>query len=189
LATSLNLSQFGELASVLLAGEGENEHLQHLVRPTPANGSDVARESLKSHSAQQIFPHAFAPRAALTGLWIYLGEMEAAHALAQDDASSEGSYWHAIIHRLEPDPSNSAYWFRRVGKHPIYPDLRDAAEAILRDERGTGFRLGSSWDPFHFIDFCMSASEKPVGSSEHRTALALQRAEWQLLFVYCARQS
>ena len=39
---------------------------------------------------------------------------DAAHAIAQDDPSSEGSFLHAILHRREPDPSNAQYWIRRT---------------------------------------------------------------------------
>ena len=47
-----------------------------------------------------------------------LGQLDAAHSLAQDDDSDEGSYWHGIMHRAEGDYSNSKYWFARSGSLP-----------------------------------------------------------------------
>ena len=34
---------------------------------------------------------------------LLLGDWERSHELSQDNPSREGSYWHAIAHRIEPD--------------------------------------------------------------------------------------
>jgi hypothetical protein len=99
--------------------------------------------------------------------------------VAQDLETKEGSYWHAIVHRQEPDPGNSGYWFRQVGKHPIFPALRARAAEI-------GVEFDDLWNPVAFIDYCEAARKRP-GSEEERKALEVQRAEWQLLFDWCAR--
>ncbi len=39
-----------------------------------------------------------------------------AHQLAQDDASPNGSWVHAYLHRKEGDLSNASYWYHRAGK-------------------------------------------------------------------------
>jgi hypothetical protein len=41
------------------------------------------------------------------------GEWEAAHQIAQEDASSEGAWVHAWLHRTEGDFSNARYWCRQ----------------------------------------------------------------------------
>src|SRR5258708_32590396 len=43
------------------------------------------------------------------------GDWEAAHKIAQDDASAEGAWVHAWLHRIEGDLSNARYWYRQAG--------------------------------------------------------------------------
>src|SRR5207248_4609321 len=145
-----------------------------------------ARSRLSGEQAGTLFPHAFAPEAALAGLWLYFSCLDECHQLAQDLHSAEGSFWHAILHRQEPDSANAAYWFRRVGHHPIFSELCQAADEIIAQYPEAEFRTGGKWDPFSFVMFCERARLQPHSSSE-RAALEIQRAEWQLLFDYCAR--
>ncbi|MDX2180253.1 MAG: hypothetical protein SFV18_11730 [Bryobacteraceae bacterium] len=117
------------------------------------------------------FSRARSPEGAMAGLWLYAGEWNRAHEVAQDLATREGSYWHAIVHRVEPDAWNSKYWFRQVGRHPIFEELAArAAEA--------GYGDGGNWDAERFVDFC-------VESGESGLAAAIQAVEWKLLFDYC----
>jgi hypothetical protein len=115
------------------------------------------------------------------GLCVYFGSFDEAHRIAQDLPGAEGSFWHAILHRREPDPGNASYWFRRVGDHAVFPALLRRAKAIA-PERDFGLR----WDPYAFIEICESARSAPGGDLE-RMAREIQLAEWQLLFDYCAR--
>src|SRR5581483_3494996 len=140
--------------------------------------STEARDRLQSSGAKALFPNARAPEAALAGLYLYFSCWEAAHETAQDVGTPEGSYWHAIVHRQEPDDGNSGYWFRQVGRHAVFPRLAEAAAAL-------GYGAASRWDPAAFIEFCSQARRQP-GTAVERIALEVQRAEWQLLFDYCA---
>ena len=47
------------------------------------------------------------------------GQWDAAHRIAQVDASDLGSWLHGIVHMAEPDEWNSRYWYRRC--RPIVP--------------------------------------------------------------------
>jgi hypothetical protein len=145
-----------------------------------------AHAALSKQKASDLFPGAPAPEAALAGLWVYFSCFDQGHKIAQDIETPEGSFWHAILHRQEPDPGNAAYWFRQAGAHPVFADLANAAAAVVGHYPEAGFGVDGRWDPFAFIDFCEQARCMP-GTPAERAALEIQRAEWQLLFDYCAR--
>ena len=147
---------------------------------------EAARGRLRKLDAADLFPTAYAPREALGGLWLYFSCFNECHEIVQDLNSPEASFWHAILHRQEPDSANSVYWFRCVGTHPVFPDLLAAAKHIVDQYPNSGFRIAAKWDPFSFLSFCEKARQAP-GSPSERAALEIQRAEWQLLFDYCAR--
>jgi len=148
--------------------------------------SELARQRLKRQEASDLFAHARAPREALGGLWLYFSSFDECHEIVQDLKSPEASFWHAILHRQEPDPGNSAYWFRCMGEHPVFRDLTAAAKDIVARHPRAGFRIAGDWDPFLFGNFCEQARQEP-GSAAERAAMEIQQAEWQLLFDHCAR--
>ena len=49
------------------------------------------------------------------------GDWHAAHAAAQDDASANGAWVHAYLHRREGDRSNAGYWYRQA-RRPLPPE-------------------------------------------------------------------
>ncbi len=146
---------------------------------------DAGRHALRTQTAEKLFPSAKSPEGALAGLWLYFSCFDEAHSAAQELNTVDGSFWHGILHRREPDPDNAAYWFGRVGRHPVFPALRDAAEKIL-STHSVAFRIQSTWDPMAFIDFYEVARQQP-GSEAEKVANMIQDAEWEILFDYCAR--
>jgi len=140
---------------------------------------------LAARKPMELFPGVRDPAAAMAGLWLYFSCFEEAHNLIDDPKTHDGEFWHAILHRQEPDPGNAAYWFRRVGQHAVYAELAAAAKDILKQHPDAEFRIGQ-WDPFAFVQFCERARLQP-GSTQERAAVEIQRVEWQLLFDYCAR--
>ncbi|MEP7365358.1 MAG: hypothetical protein ABI972_19060 [Acidobacteriota bacterium] len=128
--------------------------------------------------AAELFPGARAGEAAVAGLWLHWGEWEKAHGVAQEIATPEGSYWHAILHRQEPDAGNASYWFRRLGPHAIFPALHAAAAEI-------GWSQGTEWDPFAFLELYERTRQRG-GKGEKELVAAIEEAEWNLLFAYCA---
>jgi hypothetical protein len=174
---------YGAEVSAILALDGNGARLMPL-----ASGhcsSAKAHSLIERRTAGELFPRAQSPAAALAGLWLYFSCLDESHHIAQEIHTPDGSFWHGIMHRQEPDPGNSGYWFRRAGSHAIYPALRDAAAEIAA-RHTVPFGVRERWDPFAFIDFCEEARRAP-GSESERLALAIQRAEWQLLFDHCAR--
>lgn len=159
---------YGAPVARILALDGNGDRLMPLAHGTCS--SPEARQLLKDAAPRDLFPAARAPEAALAGLYLYFSCLDESHTLSQSIETPDGSFWHGIMHRQEPDPGNAAYWFRRVGKHPTFPALRQAAAD-----------LGYAWDPFTFIEDCDHA-----GSAQQLLLQKVQRAEWQLLFHYCA---
>ncbi|MGI8746287.1 MAG: hypothetical protein ACR2NN_27660 [Bryobacteraceae bacterium] len=178
-------SAYGPAAAGILALDQNGERLIPLI--SGSCSSVQAHERLTGGTgAADLFPGAYAAEAALAGLWLYFSCFDESHEVAQDVHSAEGSLWHAILHRQEPDSGNAAYWFRRAGNHRVFPVLCTAADSILIQYPEAEFRTGGKWDPFSFVMFCERARQQP-GSASERAALEIQRAEWQLLFDYCAR--
>jgi hypothetical protein len=114
------------------------------------------------------------------GLWLAFDFLDEAHTISQELDTPEGSYWHALMHRREPDFANSAYWFRRVGRHPVFADLNREATAL-------GYTMAAEWDPFAFGDACEQALGK--GGAEEELCRQVQRVEWELLFAWCYRRA
>jgi len=177
-------SAYGEEVAGILALDGGGNRLMPLAMGSCSNREAARR--IQAAGAGVLFAGAARPDAAYSGLWLYFSCLEESHRISQSIDGADGSFWHGIMHRQEPDPGNSAYWFRRTGRHPVFEPLqREAARIVKRHPQAT-FVVGSEWDPFAFIDFCEDARRRP-GSKNEALALQLQRAEWQLLFDYCAR--
>ena len=85
------------------------------------------------------------------------------------------SYWHAIMHRREPDAFKSKYWWRRVGAHPVLKQLAEQAPAL-------GYNYTT---PEAFVDFCEKV--RGSGTAEEELAKRVQELEWRLLFDHCLR--
>jgi hypothetical protein len=175
---------YGKEVAGILAIDQDGQRLIPLV--SAACSSQQARSLLKQQKAQDLFSRGRAAEAALGGLFLYFSCGQDGHEIVQNVESAEGSFWHAIVHRQEPDAGNSAYWFRQTGPHPVFEKLAGAAEEIAGQYPGAKIRRGPAWDPFWFIEFCEKARLQP-GSAAENAALEIQRAEWQLLFDYCAR--
>jgi hypothetical protein len=164
-------ADYGPDVSAILALDGDGERLMPLVMERCS--SEAARERLRAASPPHMFAGARAPEMALCGLYVYFSCFEEAHAIA-DAETAEARYWHGIVHRQEPNTESAAYWFRQLGAHPIFPMLARAAGQE------------HAWDPFAFIEMCEEARQQP-GSELEALARGIQRAEWQILFDYCAR--
>lgn len=132
-----------------------------------------------------------AAKACLAAVWLYHNYLEKSHEISQSIDTKEGSYWHGIMHRREPDFQNSKYWFRRVGEHPIFKplhieakelasasDIHESAEFLLKQPK---------WDSIAFIDLCEACVKKR--SPSEALCRRIQQREWELLFDYCYRKA
>ena len=162
---------YGAVAESLLLAAGWPGHRMPLVIGD-CNAPHV-RAQLHNKKATDIFPDAVHPEAALSGLYLYISCFEESHTIAQDIKNADGSYWHAILHRLEPDAGNASYWFHKMGGHAVFPLLAKEAAAL-------GYKTNATWDPQAFLAFCDSGANQKL-------TLEIQNVEWQLLFHHCAR--
>jgi hypothetical protein len=112
-------------------------------------------------------------RACLAGLWLLHDFLDESHNISQDIATPTGSFWHGIMHRREPDPSNAKYWFRRVGDHPVLKKVSEQAPTL-------GYQFT---DPFAFVDFVERVRDTESDAEE--LAKRVQQLEWRLLFDFC----
>lgn len=54
------------------------------------------------------------------------GNWDDAHRIARKDASEDGSWVHAYLHRVEGDLGNASYWYRSAGRK--FPEISPEEE-------------------------------------------------------------
>ena len=128
----------------------------------------------------------------VSGIWLLYDRLDESHTISQGIETPSGSFWHAIMHRREGDFSNAKYWFRNVGRHPVFAELGERAHvaASLRDadsSLGDARLRDGAWDPFAFVDLCQAVARGQTTARE--LCLDVQQAEWELLFDYCYREA
>ncbi len=159
----------------------------------PGRPNAEARPKLDALSIETAFAHAqvrdrVMAMACISGLWLLHDYLDVSHGISQGIETADGSYWHGIMHRREPDYGNSKYWFRHVGAHPVFkllcPEAAELAAAESDLNAAAHFLTTQpTWDSFAFIDLCEAAA---AGQASCETLCReIQRREWELLFDYC----
>lgn len=70
-------------------------------------------EAFRNSLSDTVPPQNLSPL--LLALWFAgSGNWEAAHDIAQDIHTAEGSLVHAYLHRIEGDRFNAGYWYRKA---------------------------------------------------------------------------
>jgi hypothetical protein len=142
----------------------------------PGRPVEAARQQLAALSDESFGPGVTdrnMAAACRSGLWLAFNFLDESHAISQGIDTPEGSFWHAIMHRREPDPSNSKYWWRKVASHPVLAQLREKAPAL-------GYQFT---DPYVFVDFVERVRDADTPDEE--LAKRVQKLEWELLFDWC----
>ena len=103
--------------------------------------------------------------ACLAGLWLLHGYLDESHEISQSLKTSEGSFWHGVMHRIERDFWNSKYWYRQVGTHQVIETMA---------ERDSSYPEG-------WVDACEEACDAGGDAEAAEAAIA----EWGCLFEFC----
>jgi hypothetical protein len=110
----------------------------------------------------------------MCGLLIWNDDLQAAHPIAQDLESADGSVWHAIIHRREGDYWNAKYWYRRAGAHPVLQAMAGLPDAL-------DFLKKGAFDASAYVDAC----EQAISTGSPALGLqTLQLAEIKTLLAH-----
>src|SRR5690606_9031346 len=86
-----------------------------------------------------------AARCCVAGILLLSDQLDASHTWSQQVETPDGSFWHGIMHRREGDYSNAKYWFRRVGRHPVYEPLATAAASLVAATGGESLLPSGPW--------------------------------------------
>jgi hypothetical protein len=187
--TAFNPDDYGPLFSPLL-------NIDRCRALGPGQRHDAAFDGLSKLTVEEAFAgQALADRemakACLAGIWLFHDFLDESHRISQSIGSTTGSYWHGIMHRREPDYSNSKYWFRRVGTHPMFETLCEAARVLAQEagpeESARFLAEQTTWDAFRFVDLCQAAEQGRSASGP--LCRKTQQSECELLFDYCYRQA
>ena len=65
------------------------------------------------------------------------GEWDAAHQLVQQYEDGTAAWIHAVLHKLEGDPGNARYWYRRADRMEHVEDEPRAELAAIQTELTT----------------------------------------------------
>ncbi len=148
--------------------------------------SDIIRTQIQKLAGMS-FPTVHADVTALrAGLFQWHDALDESHECSQSIEGQgkhrAGDYWHAIMHRREPDYGNAKYWFRRVGRHPIFAELGRRAEPLIAAAapEWTDRLLKGGWDPFAFVDLCETVAD---GRNEAWVTLAETIQELEMLLL------
>lgn len=188
----------GSLKAVLIPGDSDSglpANPPKLVPARPSKRDFWLADVIERIDISQLAGPTASPAevvAIRAGLLLWHDFLDESHKLSQsiegDGAHNNGDYWHALMHRREPDYGNSKYWFRRVGNHPIFESLAGRAERLAGEPGSASDKIfrkiasGGKWNPLAFVDACAASEE----SDDAALAMFLRRiqADEMLLLLW-----
>jgi hypothetical protein len=186
MASSFDGSAYGEAFGVVLAKS----------RLNPLDGGDAneaAKPGLEGLSLDSAFKgepvlDEDMASACISAVWLYHNFLDESHTLSQQIDTPTGSFWHGIMHRREPDFSNSKYWFQKVNDHETFPAISKAVSRIATGKGAEAAVLTNSpWDPFGFVDLCEAGLNG--NSALDEICRTVQQIEWEILFDYSYKKA
>ena len=129
------------------------------IRATNAVPKLFPNQPLFMNLGELIAHSPFSPLIAAS-LHLWNDDLDNCHRIVQQRELPNENYLHAILHRREKDFSNSLYWYRRVGKHPVLKKLESGAY---------------DWTPIEFVAACEEFSKARTYSEPREKKLR----EWQ----------
>jgi hypothetical protein len=187
----LRAQSAGETIHRMESNQVISDHIENLPCLAPAHPG-TSRDWLLSHLTSAALPGETASRTRAAvrqaGILIWHDYLDEGHTFAQTvEGHSPGDYWHAIMHRREPDYGNARYWFRRIDHFDFQPRLAAAARRILGDSPDpacapwmTRLMKEGAWSSLAFVDLCEACAEDettPLAQAARR----IQRLEMALL--------
>jgi hypothetical protein len=160
--------------------------------------SSIAQLGLTLRNSNRSASSARAYIALMAGLHLWNDSLDASHSYAQQiEDDDTGSYWHGIMHRMEQDYSNSKYWFRLAGHHPVKLEMPARAAELLQQQvqldslppsrvvdRLRQYRDHQVWSCDDFVDM-IKLQEHGQGTERTQQLLEqLQQLELRQLFYY-----
>lgn len=137
--------------------------------------------------------HALATQAVLAGIWVAADLFDEAHEVAQALPDEWGAWWHAILHRREPDASNALYWYRKVNppatvKSALGAQALGALGAVAPqglEPLATALRTRGMWEPVPYVSACERGQAGKLSAEAVGALIALQRLEWRAWMNHC----
>ena len=189
-------ARFGTISKEPLSDRvGPRTELRSPIPERESDAPDWLRKEILNMSESDLVPDATSMVDALavkSGVLLMHDFLEASHSISQsiegEGLNQNGDYWHAIMHRREPDFGNSKYWFRRVGSHPVFSQLASISRDVVENSDSPVIRewahriLSPRWDPVAFVDLCEEVHEpNRQGSELHEFVEQIQMREMMLL--------